>query len=151
MWRVPLRESRCIVPAIGWYEWKEIEHMVPATGEIRKTKQPYFIRLWERRIFAFAGLMSASFKPGSTEMELSCSILTKQAEGTAGHIHSRMPVVLPENAHVAWLDADKTDAGTVLDIARRSVAQVEYHPVSTRVNHSSNEGAELLEPFDNAA
>ena len=151
MWRVPLRESRCIVPAIGWYEWKEIELTHPVSGEIRKARQPYFIQLPERRIVAFAGLMSSSFKPDSTEMELSCSILTKEAEGPAEQIHSRMPVVLPENAHSAWLDPDQTDAGKVLEMARRSVTQLEYHLVSPRVNHSVNEGAELIEPFSNPA
>ena len=152
MWRVPLRESRCLIPAMGWYEWKETEQTDAATGEIRKTRQPYFIHLPERRIVSFAGLMSSSFSPDSTQMELSCSILTKEAQGPAGHIHDRMPVVLAETAHAAWLDPEQTDAGKVLEMARGcSVSQVEYHLVSTRVNHSKNEGMELLEPFENPA
>jgi putative SOS response-associated peptidase YedK len=152
MWRIPLRESRCIVPAVGWYEWKEVEKTDPATGEIRKAKQPYFIHLPERQLVAFAGLLSSSFKSDSTEMELSCSILTKEAEGPAEHIHTRMTVVLADTAHKAWIDPEQTDAGKILEMAREcSVSQVQYHLVSTRVNHSKNEGAELLDPFENPA
>lgn len=84
-------------------------------------------------------------------MELSCSILTKEAEGPAEHIHSRMPIILAETSYQAWLDPQQTDAGKVLEMARRSVSQVEYRPVSTRVNYSKNEGSELLEPFENPA
>jgi putative SOS response-associated peptidase YedK len=151
MWRVPLRESRCIVPAMGWYEWKEVEQTDPATGEIRKVKQPYFIHLSENRLVTFAGLLSSSFAANGTDMELSCSILTKEAEGPAQQIHNRMPVILAETAHQAWLDPEQTDAGKVLEMARGSVAQVQYRVVSTRVNYSRNEGAELLEPFENPA
>jgi putative SOS response-associated peptidase YedK len=62
-----------------------------------------------------------------------------------------MPVILAETAHQAWLDPEQTDAGKVLEMARRSLPLVEYRPVSTRVNYSKNEGAELLEPFENPA
>lgn len=63
-----------------------------------------------------------------------------------------MPVILPHLAHLAWLDKEQTDAGKVLEMAREaSVQQVEFYPVSTRVNYSKNEGAELLEPFPNPA
>src|SRR5690349_10305770 len=34
MWREPLKESRCLVPALGWYEWKAVEVVDPSTGEI---------------------------------------------------------------------------------------------------------------------
>src|SRR5262245_57886642 len=30
MWRQPLKDSRCLVPALGWYEWKEGEQVDPA-------------------------------------------------------------------------------------------------------------------------
>ncbi len=153
MWRVPLRESRCLVPAIGWYEWKEAEGVDSATGEIKKVKQPYFIHLPERRMVAFAGLMSARWvTPDKIAVSYSCSILTKEAEGAAADVHTRMPVILPQPAHAAWLDHDQTDAGKVLELAREvAVTGVEFFPVSTRVNYSKNEGAELLEPFPNPA
>jgi putative SOS response-associated peptidase YedK len=40
MWRQAVKTSRCLIPAIGWYEWKEVEVVDPVTGEIKKAKQP---------------------------------------------------------------------------------------------------------------
>jgi putative SOS response-associated peptidase YedK len=36
MWRQVVKTSRCLIPAIGWYEWEEVEVTDPATGEIKK-------------------------------------------------------------------------------------------------------------------
>ncbi len=40
MWRQVVKTSSCLVPAVGWYEWQEVEVTDPATGEIKKAKQP---------------------------------------------------------------------------------------------------------------
>jgi len=45
MWREVVKTSRCLVPAVGWYEWKEAEVTDSATGEIKKAKQPHFVHL----------------------------------------------------------------------------------------------------------
>jgi putative SOS response-associated peptidase YedK len=46
--RNAFRRRRCLVPATGYYEW--------AARPGSKTKQPYYIGLWEGGLFAFAGL-----------------------------------------------------------------------------------------------
>jgi putative SOS response-associated peptidase YedK len=151
MWRAVLRSTRCLVPAVGWYEWKESEGIDPATGEIKKVKQPYFIHLRARRMFAFAGLMSSwRLRVGNGEQKVisTCSILTRAAVSPAAEVHDRMPIILPQPAHAAWLDRDQEDAGKVLAMARDvAVTDVEFFTVSTRVNHSTNEGPELLTPL----
>src|SRR5258708_28859026 len=58
MWRQAVKTSRCLIPAIGWYEWKAVAATDRMTGEIKTAKQPYFIHLPGRQVFAFAGLMS---------------------------------------------------------------------------------------------
>ena len=56
--------------------------------------------------------------------------MTKEAEGPAAEVHTRMPVILPQPAHAAWLDPEQTDAGKVLEIASEvAVRQVEFHAV----------------------
>ena len=90
--------------------------------------------------------------PESDAVKLTCSILTHAAEGPATQVHDRMPVILPQSAHSTWLDPEKTDAGRVLGIALEiSETQVEFYPVSQRVNYSKNEGRELMVPFRNPA
>src|SRR5512147_2903231 len=58
MWRDAWARSRCLVPAEGWYEWKAVELMDPASGEITRAKQPHFIRRADGRLLCFAGLAS---------------------------------------------------------------------------------------------
>ncbi|HEY6722212.1 MAG TPA: SOS response-associated peptidase family protein, partial [Burkholderiales bacterium] len=42
MWRDAWSRSRCLIPALGWYEWQPVEKIDPATGEVKAAKQPHF-------------------------------------------------------------------------------------------------------------
>lgn len=130
MWRDPMRRSRCLLPAEGWYEWQAL-----AGG-----KQPFLIRRSDGNPFCFAGLMSV------WKDQLSCAILTKAAEGPVAGVHERMPVVLPDLAHEGWLDPGLEDA-TAFAHAHALVREFIHYPVSKRVNNARNEGPELLEPL----
>lgn len=79
MWRLPYRRSRCLLPAVGWYEWRSAETIDKTTGEVRKFKQPYFIYPRDRQLICFAELMSA--REISGEEQLSCAILTRATTG----------------------------------------------------------------------
>jgi len=129
MWRDPMRRSRCLLPAEGWYEWQEV-----AGG-----KQPHHIRRTDGRPFCFAGLMS------TWKEQLSCAILTKAAAGPVAEVHDRMPVVLPDEAHAAWLDPTLEDASA---FAREHAQSREFthYTVSKRVNDARNEGPDLVQP-----
>src|SRR5258708_24874887 len=81
MWRQAVKTSRCLIPAIGWYEWKVVEVTDPVTGEIKKAKQPYFIHLPGRRVFPFAGLMTWPDGGEGAENIFSAAIITRPAEG----------------------------------------------------------------------
>jgi putative SOS response-associated peptidase YedK len=148
MWRQPVKTSRCLIPVIGWYEWAEVEVTDPATGEIKKAKQPHFLQLPSNRILAFAGVMSLWTSTGGEPEMLTCSILTRAAEGPAAQVHDRMPVILPVEAQSAWIDPKQTDSEKALALAQgKAVTTVEHYRVSPRVNNAKNEGAELIEPL----
>ena len=151
MWRQPVARARCLVPALGWYEWKSVERTDPRTGEVKTVKQPYFIRRDDGEPFAFAGLM-ARHAPADGETEWTCAILTRDAEGPAKDIHERMPVVLAREAEAAWLDPGLDKGADALTLARRhSVTRLGHHAVSLRVNNARSEGPELIEPLKSAA
>ena len=149
MWKGPLAKSRCLVPALGWYEWKQVEHTDPATGEIIKSKQPHLFHLPGNQLFAFAGLM-ALWKPANDdEWQASCAILTRDAIGPAADVHDRMPVVLSKDSEKAWLDPKSTDSVQAMAAALGSgVTGFEHHPVSSRVNVSSNDDEGLVRKVD---
>jgi putative SOS response-associated peptidase YedK len=147
MWRDAWRRARCLIPAEGWYEWRELERVDRRTGEVKMYKQPYYIHRADAHPFCFAGLMAFWRAPGTEETMQSCAILTKAAAGPATEVHDRMPVVLPVQAFDEWSDPGLTDPTRVQTIvAEHAESDFAFHPVSTRVNSSRNTGPELIEP-----
>lgn len=145
MWKGPLAKSRCLVPAAGWYEWKQVERIEPASGEIVKVKQPYYLHLPGAELFAFAGLM-AMWKPANDDAwQASCAILTRAAVGPSAEVHDRMPVILSRDAEAAWLDAERTDAAQAVAAAvQGGLTEVGHHAVGRRVNSAGNDDESLI-------
>ena len=150
MWRDAFARARCLVPAEGWYEWKAVERIDPATGEIKPAKQPYFIRRKDAALFCFAGLAAYWKDPKTGEALRSCAILTAAAEGALAGIHDRAPVVLPPEAYGAWLDRGLDDPGEAKALAGRRVPHTELTQWKVRllVNNAKSDGPELIERLD---
>ena len=62
-YRAAFRQRRCLIPADGFYEWRQ-------TGA---GKQPYHIRMKDGGVFAFAGIWERRERDG--EVTESCSII----------------------------------------------------------------------------
>lgn len=118
MWRDALARWRCLLPALGWYEWRESD------------RQPYYFARSDGRLAALAGLLSYRKDVG-----LTCAVLSMEATGKLADVHHRMPVVLKDEQ--AWLTE-----GTVAIEADN----IRFHPVRRLVNSSKAQGPELLEP-----
>ena len=150
MWRYPAGKSRCLVAALGWYGWREIERVDTSTGETKKLREAYLVQKIDRQPIAFAGLMSLRNVAGE-KPEYSCSILTREAAGPAASIHARMPIALPKDAEGAWLDPELTDPAVMLEFARDSaLTDFMLHAV-VRADGADDENANLMEPFANPA
>lgn len=147
MWRGPIRQSRCLIPAEGWYEWRVSEALETSTGEIRQFKQPYFIRPLNGGQVCFAGLYSSRGAAGASERG-SCAILTRASEGAAAQVHDRMPVVLSEAVFDSWTGRDLTDVQEISALMT-GYARTDFEciPVSTRLNQRGADGADLIEPL----
>src|SRR5579863_9627778 len=100
--RNAMRRRRCLIPADGFYEWKDLGGR----------KQPYFIRLKESGgPFAFAGLWETWTGPNGEELD-TAAIVTTTANRLLAPIHDRMPVVVERQVFDLWLDCAKVDAET---------------------------------------
>ena len=148
MWRAAFRGSRCLVPAVGWYEWRTESRIDTATGEIHELRQPHFIHLDGLQPLAFAGLWS-SWKPeNDAEPLLTFSVLTRAAAPSVAGLHDRMPVVLPESSYNAWLDPSHADSSTLRQIiANQSLGDFKHATVSTYVNNPRNQGERCIAPL----
>ncbi len=140
LWRHALRSTRCLMPALGWYEWNEKENLRNPAG--RQVHQPYFIHSDTDPIIPIAGLWSLWMSPNG-EPVLSCALLTKSAAPSIENIHHRMPVVLALESSEEWLST-ATCNEAVDDLIRHAREDFAGHRVSLRVNDTRNDGDGLL-------
>lgn len=124
--------KRCLIPADGFYEWI-------AMGQV---KQPYCFEVGEGDVFALAGLWDEWKSPRGEVIE-SCTIVTTTPNSLVADMHDRMPVIVPADKYGIWLDPDVNDFEAIREILKPYDAdQMRRYPVSTKLNHSRNEGAE---------
>ena len=134
--RDAFRRRRCLIPASGFYEWKE-----GATG----SKQPYAALRDGGAAYSMAGLWEVWEGPDGGRLE-TCTVLTCAANTRLRALHERMPVIIPAVDRAVWLDP-RVEGFTALRAMCRpdDSARWSYYPVSTRVNRVKNEGAGLLD------
>jgi len=136
--RNAMRRRRCLIPADGFYEWKDFGGR----------KQPYFIRLrGSGGPFAFAGLWETWTGPNGEELD-TAAIVTTSANRSLSALHDRMPVILPPGAFDMWLDSahvDATTAAALLVPARDDL--LEAYAISTAVNRVANDSEALIAPL----
>jgi len=134
--RSAFRRRRCLVLADGYYEWQR-------SGPV---KQPYFIGFADGAPFGMAGLWECWRDPASGEPLESCCIVTTTPAAAVGHVHDRMPVIIPPEAHSEWLDPrnEATDRLARL-LGPCTRPDILARPVSRRVNDARNQGPDLIE------
>jgi putative SOS response-associated peptidase YedK len=131
-----MRKRRCLIPADGFYEWKQIGP---------KGKQPYNIGMADDSLFAFAGLWDRWKSPEGKGIE-SCTILTTEANALLKDIHDRMPVIIDNSDYDLWLDPGMIDLLKVADLLKPFDARrMRVYPVSSTVNKVGNDGPECAE------
>ena len=129
---------RCLVLADGFYEWQR--------GSGGRSKVPFYVRMTSGEPFAFAGLWDAVSMLEEPDFR-GFAILTTTPNALMKPIHFRMPVVLPPEAHEAWLDPREQKPDTLDKWLRPFPSQdMVAHPVSTLVNNHMNESQACTSP-----
>ncbi len=135
--RTAMRHRRALVPASGFYEWRQ------AGG---RKGQAYWVRPKRGGLVAFAGLMEPYAEPGGSEIDTG-AILTTRANATLAGIHERMPVVIGEEDFDRWLDCRGREPRDVADLLGPAEPDFfEAIPVSSLVNKVANAGPEIQDP-----
>lgn len=139
--RKAFASRRCLLPADGYYEWYATQRI---DGRGKPVKQPFFIRPRDGGPLVMAGLYEFWKAPDGAWLA-TAAIITTQATDELGHIHDRMPMIVPADAWTAWLDPGlATDARALLAVP---TPDLEAYPVSTLVNRVANNGPELVAPL----
>jgi putative SOS response-associated peptidase YedK len=138
-WRGPWsRGQRCILVMSGFYEPHRYED---------GRKEPFYVRLTDREVFGVAGIWERSVTDGGTELH-SCALITIPPNALLAQVHNdklRMPAVLREEDHEAWLAGTPQEARAVLQPypdGRMTAWQVDRRVNSPR----SADNASLIAP-----
>src|SRR4051794_14828925 len=148
------RARRCLLPADGFYEWYTAEQPATSGGRPGKPrKQPFFLHRADGGLLVMAGIYEIWRDPTKDREDddawlRTCSVITTRATDAAGHIHDRMPMVVPRDAIDQWLDPALTEPGQALALLSvTEAAALEAYSVSTAVNSVQNNDPSLLLPL----
>ena len=141
--RDAVRKRHALAVACGYYEW---------TGE-KGAKQPWRLVRQDDKPITFAAIWEAWTPKGEAVAAWgekpveSFTIVTAEPSQDIAHIHDRMPVVLEKPEFDLWLDPDPAPFDRQMALLKPSQpGTLRYFPVSTKVNSSKNEGADLIAP-----
>ncbi len=124
-YRSAFRSRRCLIPATGFYEWRQTNG-----------KQPYRIGLPHGEPFAFAGLWE---RWTGDEVIESCTIIVTAANDAMRAIHDRMPAILDAADYDLWLDPVIRDRDCLLPLLAPWRGEIDIRAVSKRVNNPRND------------
>lgn len=91
VFRAAFKESRCLIPASGYYEWQNTP----------SGKQPFYFTRRDGTPMTIAGLYAEWKDRARDESLKSCAMVITEANGLVAEIHDRMPVILKEKDFMA--------------------------------------------------
>lgn len=108
-WKKLTMTQRLLIPATGFYEWKD-------TGS---GKQRYFIRPKGIEIFSFAGVWNTWENKETKELIHGYSIITTEPNKEMSDVHNRMPVILHQEDESTWISpSNDNDRNTIEALLR---------------------------------
>jgi putative SOS response-associated peptidase YedK len=137
------RERRCLIPADGFFEWRQDE----------AGKTPVWITLKDNQLFAFAGVwaaLPAKASGDAGEMLHSCAIVTGEPNDLIRPIHDRMPVILEPGAEETWLDPERPEEELLTLLRPLASDLLVVREVSDAVNDVRNDDPTVIEPREAA-
>jgi len=134
--RTPFKRKRCLVLSDGFYEWRQT-----------KPKAPFYFRMKNKAVFAFAGLWDAWRDPSGEEMR-TCCLITTTPNSVVAKVHHRMPVILEETNYRLWLSEEEQSVEQLLKLLQPYPAEkMEGYEISTYVNKPENSGPQCIVPI----
>ena len=133
--RNAFERRRCLVLADGFYEWMKVGRRRTPVRVILRSGEP----------FAFAGLWETWRSPEDVVVT-SCAIVTTTHNAVLQPIHNRMPVILPREAEILWLDMGRASPDELRGLlAPYPAADMEAYEVSSLVNSTGNDTPYVIE------
>lgn len=132
--RDAFRRRRCLIPADGFYEWKN-------EGRV---KQPWYFSLRSGMPLAMGGLWE-SWRSPEGQILRTCAVITTGPNAIMAPVHDRMPVIIPPEHWQAWLTAPAEDVQALMAPCPAELLQA--WAVDRRVSRTMDDDAGLIEPL----
>jgi putative SOS response-associated peptidase YedK len=131
------QRRRCLIPADGYYEWQALQDR----------NRPYFIHRREGGPIGLAGVAETWIGPNGEELD-TVAIVTAPASADLAVLHPRVPVAIKDQDFDRWLDCRAYDAKAATTLLKApDEGEFAWHQVSTRVNRTANDDAQLVGPI----
>lgn len=135
-WQDAIRQTRCLVPANGYYEWLQTQD----------GKLPFYIRPTDQDLFAMAGIYSSWTDPDGKEWGTYAIVTTLHDRGPKMPL--QRPVILSPVDEAAWLNSEIDDLNSLYAIMRpTSDEALRIHRVSPDVKNIKANSEQLLKPL----
>ncbi len=105
-WQNAIHSQRCLIPANGFYEWRNAPD---------GNKHAFHLRVANRPLFAFAGIYSEWTNPEGVTQGV-CAIIITPSGSVTDQLPSVLPVVVDLADEDTWLDPTIDDTGTLVKI-----------------------------------
>ena len=126
------KNSRCLIPISGWYEWKEEDGI----------KQPYYFFDTSESLLFAAGLY---WNRSSGDIET--SIITREAVSLLQPIHNRSPLLLTSDSRDLWM-SDAPSKEIYTEVLGYTYSDIEFYKVDRAVNNPKNNNDSLVKKYE---
>jgi putative SOS response-associated peptidase YedK len=134
--RTHMSKQRCVIPAAGFYEWRE-----------EGGKQPYYFARKDGKPLMLAGIWEEAEYKG--DRRIAFAILTEEPNELVAPYHDRMPLALADHKAAQWLDlaqAAPLDRDLLLDLGEFAV-----RPMGRAMNNVREKNLAAFDPEAEAA
>ena len=135
-YRTHLKKQRCVIPADGFYEWRD-----------EGGKQPYYFARKDGKPLMLAGIWQEAEYKGDKRPAF--AILTEEPNELVASYHDRMPLALADDKVVLWLDLSRDsplDENLLLDLNEFTV-----RPMDRAMNNVREKSLAAIDPDAKAA
>jgi len=134
--RTHLNKQRCVIPAEGFYEWRE-----------EGGRQPYYFSRKDGSLLMLAGIWEeAEYK---ADRRIAFAIATEEPNELVAPYHDRMPLVLADDKVALWLDLSQgapLEQELLLDLQEFTV-----RPMGRAMNNAREKNLAAFDPAAKAA
>jgi putative SOS response-associated peptidase YedK len=134
--RSHLKKQRCVIPADGFYEWRD-----------EGGKQPYYFSRKDGKPLMLAAIWEeAEYKD---DKRIAFAILTEEPNDLVASYHDRMPLALADDKVALWLDLSHEaplDENLLLDLGEFTV-----RPMDRAMNNVRQKVLAAIDPAAKAA